>query len=303
MILKYKNIFRLIIPLVLCFFSYKLAYKKLISNPNSKISKNRLCLKKGATYEDVLKLLKERKLIESEHAFNIVKMVRRDSLNVIGGCYYVNENITPLELFETIESNNFITKKFKLKPTYYISYLDSILRKEFIIKKLSAFSSELKNNKAIYKKQFKINNNNFEGLFIAKTYELPLYFEASSIIRMLLNDSFNIWNKKFKKQVADNNLDKNKVLTIASILSAETDDARKQLFIARKIILADKKNKNLDLDSTVNYSLDLRGREVNDVHRQAKNPYNTYVIKGLPPGPIGPPTEQAIQTAIDALEE
>ncbi|MFE2553825.1 endolytic transglycosylase MltG [Streptomyces sp. NPDC059355] len=57
----------------------------------------------------------------------------------------------------------------------------------------------------------------------------------------------------------------------------------------------------LDFDSTVNY---MRGQSTLDVGsvndlRQIDDPYNTYKIKGLPPGPIGSPGPDALKSAIN----
>ncbi|CAM5702876.1 Endolytic murein transglycosylase OS=Streptomyces alboniger OX=132473 GN=mltG PE=3 SV=1 [Streptomyces alboniger] len=60
----------------------------------------------------------------------------------------------------------------------------------------------------------------------------------------------------------------------------------------------------LDFDSTVNY---LRGESklgtgTVDALRRIDDPYNTYKIKGLPPGPIGNPGEVALNSALHPAE-
>ncbi|WP_371581631.1 endolytic transglycosylase MltG [Streptomyces sp. NBC_01314] len=95
------------------------------------------------------------------------------------------------------------------------------------------------------------------------------------------------------------------VLTVASLVQAEGKYKRDFLKVARVVYnRLDKKNTEtyglLDFDSTVNY---LRGESklatgsVNSL-RQIEDPYNTYKIKGLPPGPIGNPGEVAIKAAL-----
>jgi UPF0755 protein len=95
------------------------------------------------------------------------------------------------------------------------------------------------------------------------------------------------------------------VLTVASLVQAEGKYKKDFLKVARVVYnRLDKNNTEtyglLDFDSTVNY---LRGESklatgsVNSL-RQIDDPYNTYKIKGLPPGPIGNPGEVAIKAAL-----
>ncbi|MGJ5803187.1 endolytic transglycosylase MltG [Streptomyces europaeiscabiei] len=95
------------------------------------------------------------------------------------------------------------------------------------------------------------------------------------------------------------------VLTVASLVQAEGKYKKDFLKVARVVYnRLDKNNTEtyglLDFDSTVNY---LRGESklatgsVNSL-RQIDDPYNTYKIKGLPPGPIDNPGEVAIKAAL-----
>ncbi|MBP5864863.1 endolytic transglycosylase MltG [Streptomyces scabiei] len=95
------------------------------------------------------------------------------------------------------------------------------------------------------------------------------------------------------------------VLTVASLVQAEGFSRKDFEKVARVVYnRLDKNNTEtyglLDFDSTVNY---LRGESklatgsVNSL-RQINDPYNTYKIKGLPPGPIDNPGEVAIKAAL-----
>lgn len=59
----------------------------------------------------------------------------------------------------------------------------------------------------------------------------------------------------------------------------------------------------LEMDSTVNYALQKRGNLTRTEFEEAKShPYDTYVIQGLPPGPIGNPGRAAIDAAANPTE-
>ncbi|MCW7941058.1 membrane protein [Streptomyces hygroscopicus] len=96
------------------------------------------------------------------------------------------------------------------------------------------------------------------------------------------------------------------VLTVASLVQAEgkyKHDFEKVATVVYNRLKPDNTETYglLDFDSTVNY---LRGQSklatgsVNAL-RQINDPYNTYKIKGLPPGPIDNPGEVAIQAALN----
>lgn len=59
----------------------------------------------------------------------------------------------------------------------------------------------------------------------------------------------------------------------------------------------------LEMDSTVNYALQKRGNLTRTEFEEAKSsPYDTYVVKGLPPGPIGNPGRASIDAAANPTE-
>ena len=59
----------------------------------------------------------------------------------------------------------------------------------------------------------------------------------------------------------------------------------------------------LQSDATVAYANKITGRvTTTDAERQINSPYNTYKVKGLPPGPITSPAENALEAAVTPAE-
>lgn len=99
-----------------------------------------------------------------------------------------------------------------------------------------------------------------------------------------------------------------RVLNIASMVEGEARDPEDAGKVARVIEnrLADPTGPTvgfLQMDSTVNYALQKRGNLTQAEYDEAKSsPYDTYAVKGLPPGPIGNPGRMAIDAAADPPE-
>ena len=88
-----------------------------------------------------------------------------------------------------------------------------------------------------------------------------------------------------------------KVLIVSSLVEKEaiTPDMPK---VARVLYNRLGAGQRLQLDSTVNYPLDLQVIRTNADDRAKPGPYNSYAVAGLPPTPIAAPGKDAIAAAL-----
>ena len=89
------------------------------------------------------------------------------------------------------------------------------------------------------------------------------------------------------------------VVTLASIVEKETGVPDERPLIATVFLNRLKKGMRLETDPTVIYGIEDFDGNLRRVHlRDSSNPYNTYRIPALPPGPIASPGEAALRAVL-----
>ena len=141
---------------------------------------------------------------------------------------------------------------------------------------------------------------NVEGWLAPGTYDVAENATPKDLIKKMVSKTVTqLKELKVPKE------DYQKVLTKASIVEREVNSERYYGQAARVIEnrLAQTDGEThglLQMDSTVQYGLGRYGGIPSEAETQdANNAYNTYVHKGLPPGPIGSPGEAAIKAVIN----
>jgi UPF0755 protein len=141
-----------------------------------------------------------------------------------------------------------------------------------------------------------------EGYLYPETYELPRGLSAENVARILV-DQFNTAWREVEPQAADLELNKHEIVTLASIVEKETAAPEERPLIAAVFLNRLRRGMRLETDPTVIYGIDdfdgnLRRRDL----QNKSNPYNTYQIRGLPPGPIASPGVDALRAVVNPAD-
>lgn len=150
-----------------------------------------------------------------------------------------------------------------------------------------------------------------EGFLYPGTYPAAKGMKPETVLKPMVAQAAKKYEQyglssKAKALKLDNPL---QVLTVASLIQAEgktEDDFRKMAEVVyNRLNLANPETYGLlQFDSTFNYlqkesNIDISESEINS----NKDPYNTYTRKGLPPGPIDNPGDQAIKAALNPTDD
>lgn len=153
-------------------------------------------------------------------------------------------------------------------------------------------------------------NNNPEGFLYPDSYEVADAPDALTMLKTMTAEYVSVAGTlSLESRAAALGLTPLQVVTVASLIEAEVNRAEDRPKVARAIYnrLQGKTESGavmrLQLDSTVIYANNLDGKlTTTNEQRALKSPYNTYVVDGLPPGPINAPGKAALQAALNPAE-
>jgi UPF0755 protein len=161
----------------------------------------------------------------------------------------------------------------------------------------SAFAKALKDTAALGLPSYA--NGNPEGFLFPATYNFNPGTSALAMLQAMVaryNQEAASINLTAAAKTAQ--LTPNQVITVASILEAEAGSPKYYADVAEVIYNRLNLGMFLGLDSTVNYALHRFGVSLTQSQLNVNSPYNTFIHKGLPPGPIDSPGNAAIEAAL-----
>ena len=164
---------------------------------------------------------------------------------------------------------------------------------------------------AFLEKSF-LEDNGFEDLnslsmYIPNSYELFWNVEPNKFRDRMLEEYNNFWNENRTQKAASIGLSKKEVTVLASIVQKESVQSDERPVIAGVYLNRLKKKMRLQADPTVIYSIKSYYNNFDTIIRRVlyrdlklKSPYNTYKVKGLPPGPISMPDISSIDAVLNS---
>lgn len=152
-------------------------------------------------------------------------------------------------------------------------------------------------------REYDIPSEHMEGYLLPDTYEFYWGVAPRDVIDALVKANAEVFVDSLHEQMERLGWNRHQVLTLASMIEAETGIADERPLISGVFHNRLEMGMLLQCDPTVIYAMGgLDGRPLLRQDLTYDSPYNTYVHAGLPPGPICNPGRDAIVAAVFPAE-
>ena len=148
-------------------------------------------------------------------------------------------------------------------------------------------------------KKLKLNVNTLEGYLFPETYYFFEGVDKKYLVKRLVNEHKLFWNKENISKADSLGFSPYEIIIIASIIEGEAIYDSERPTISAVYHNRLKRGMKLQADPTVQYIIKDGPRRLLNRDLRIKSPYNTYMYKGLPPGPISSPGTQSLHAALN----
>lgn len=149
--------------------------------------------------------------------------------------------------------------------------------------------------------KYGLNTDNAMAIFVDDTYEIFWTSSPREVIAKFAENYNYLWDDEKRAKAAELNLSPAQVMIIASIVDEETNTNSEKGTIGRLYINRLHKGMPLQADPTVRYALgDFTIKRILAKDLRVQSPYNTYLHRGLPPGPIRTTSTRTVTSILDA---
>ena len=257
-----------------------------------------LVIEKGQTGTEIADMLYERGLIRSTQGFKLWLYLSGTNDKLQTGHYQIPNKVTVRELISLLQEGHVESIRVTIPEGYTVGDIAIVLEKNQIMK-AKDFLAEAKTYVPYpYMKGTKPATYPVEGFLFPSTYEIPVGATPRDVIQMMADEMNRYLTPAVKKQIQAQHMSIHDFVTLASIVERES------LFDADRPTIAGVFKKRLahgiplQSDATISYVLGYAKEDVTIGDTQLQSPYNTYVSKGLPPGPIANPGKKSLDAVL-----
>ncbi|MBS1761219.1 MAG: endolytic transglycosylase MltG [Bacteroidetes bacterium] len=150
-------------------------------------------------------------------------------------------------------------------------------------------------------KKYGVDTNTVMAIVMPYTYSLKWNSTPEKVYQQFYNTYQTFWTQERKIKADSLHLTPIQVITLASIVDEETLKKSDKGNIASTYLNRIRVGMPLQADPTIKYAMrDFSLKRILSVHLKTISPYNTYLNRGLPPGPICTPQPETIDAVLNA---
>ncbi len=244
-------------------------------------------IRKGQGFREIVDALAAAGIVRSAWATATLGVITDRASDLQPGLYRLDPSMSTLQVLAIITNRASRETTVTIPEGANIYQIDSMLANALVIRR-----GDLINFRA---------DGGLEGKLFPDTYQFFTDADPKDVVKKFLDN----FDAKAAPLLAADPKNAASDLIIASLLEKEVPDSNDRRIVAGIIGKRLKAGMPLDIDATVCYAKFIATptsapdcAHLNQLDYQATSSYNTYLYKGLPPGPIGNPGIAAITAAL-----
>jgi UPF0755 protein len=252
---------------------------------------------RGASYYQALDTLESRGVIKNRDWFSVYARIRGLPSNLKSGVYAFERDASWSDVVTALKGGRGLEARFTVlegmmgfevaerarswlgvsRDSFRVAMRDTALQRELGIRPSPA---------------------GVEGYMYPTTYVVPMRMRARELVKLMTHEFIARWQPEWDARLGELKMTRHEIVTLASIIEAEVRYRPDRPYVSAVYHNRLKTGMALQADPTVVYAHGRRLRRVWEKQLQIRSPYNTYLNRGLPPGPINQPSDSSIHAAL-----
>ncbi|ASU33968.1 endolytic transglycosylase MltG [Mucilaginibacter xinganensis] len=292
-----KFIIAMVIIFIIAIGFTGLNYYLKYFSPNVTDNQEYLYIHTGSGFKDVYKTIQQQGIVKDTASF----FKAAENMNYVSrvkpGRYRLHKGMSNRRLINMLASGT--------QEPVTLNFHNLRLKEEFagfVAKKIEPDSTAIIHllDSSGYVQQYGFTTDNVYTMFLPNSYQLYWNTSPEKFFKRMHANYEKFWTPERKQKAAAINLTPIEVSVLASIVDAEALHDDEMPAVAGLYLNRLKKGMTLDADPTVIFAQnDFTIKRVLTRYLSINSPYNTYLHKGLPPGPIMMPSVNAVNSVLD----
>jgi peptidoglycan lytic transglycosylase G len=261
-----------------------------------------LTINPGESVPSITGKLWEADLISNPGVFRNYLQYTGLDISLKAGKYKLSPAMTPIEIANAIQSSISAELTLTILPGWRIEEIANSLATSGFNITPNEFLQAVRIHTDGYSFSICLPANSLEGYLFPGSYTMPRETNSDSLLSQILMNFETQVNTELRSGFATQGLDLCQAVTLASIVQREAVLDEEMPLIASVFYNRLNSGTELASDPTIQYALGFNQDQgtwwtnplsLQDL--QVDSPYNTYMYKGLPPGPISNPGLAALR--------
>jgi UPF0755 protein len=249
----------------------------------------------GTTFAQVASILEREGVIAGSERFRWLAWLKRVEKEIKAGDYTFNTAMKPSAVLQMLVEGRYKIISVTIPEGFTVAQIAQVLQEKGLGDRENFLNCA---SDPLFVRSLGIKGDSLEGFLFPDTYKVRKGMAEDDILRLMVGRFNEVFSGEYTQRLQDLGLSREEVVTLASVIEKETSDNSERYLIAAVFHNRLKKGMLLQSDPTVIYGLkDFNGNLTRD-DLKTSSPYNTYLIKGLPPQPIANPGEESIKAAL-----